>query len=78
VADGVCHGHHGEAEGDGNAKQAYAYAREPGGVDGAAAAAEDQPEGADELRNHPDTQRHVFISPFAPKKKAARGGLWFW
>ena len=54
-AEGVGHGQHGEAEGEGDADEADAEvaqagsAAELGGQHGGADAAEDQPEGADEL-----------------------------
>ena len=53
VADGVGHGEHGQAEGEGDAEVADADVRDPGGQDGGAAAAEHQPEGAEELGREP-------------------------
>src|SRR6476469_1734812 len=59
VADGEGHGQYGEPEGGGDAQQTNADPRKGGGEHGAATAAEDQPERADEFRDQTDAQCHV-------------------
>ena len=49
MANGVGHRQHGQAEGQGHADEGDAEPRKPGGQHGTAAAAQDEPEGADKL-----------------------------
>jgi hypothetical protein len=58
VSDGIHHGQHGEAEGQGNASESDAKRGEACGDDSCAASAEYQPESSKELREGTFPQSH--------------------
>jgi hypothetical protein len=59
VADGKCHGKHGEAEGEGNTDVSDAKLGERGGENGRAASAENQPTCAEELGEKTLSEIHI-------------------
>ena len=80
MPEGVGHGQHRQDEGQGHPQEPDPRLRERGGEDGAAAAAEDQPEGTDALGGHPLTERPTAVPPLSPARQrpgaaaAATGG----
>ena len=58
VADGECHGKHGEAEGECDPGESDAEPRVRGREDSCAAASKDQPESSEQFCDHAFVQRH--------------------